>query len=212
MMKRSLQRGYTAVEVLSAMMLLAIGASGVIGMQKITVQGGTDARRFDIAANIAHTWTERLQRDSALWTQPNSDPAFAQTTNIAGTKWVKDVLNTPTCTANWCKPAGGVPASGIDSSAYDVLGRDLPTYVAGTGTDAFFCVYYRLNWVMDNLNGQGRTGLIRAEVLVFWQRLEYGAIASCDAPPVAPDDAVVATRTRYHYIHATTSLRENAQQ
>jgi prepilin-type N-terminal cleavage/methylation domain-containing protein len=69
---RGAARGYTVVEIMSAMTLFAIGAAGVVGMQRVTVQGGYDARRFDTATNIAREWQHRLQRDSAYWTEPNS--------------------------------------------------------------------------------------------------------------------------------------------
>ena len=71
--QRKGERGYTVVEVMSAMTLIAIGAAGVIGMQRVTIQGGMDARNFDVATNIAREWQSRLQRDAALnWTAPNA--------------------------------------------------------------------------------------------------------------------------------------------
>jgi len=79
------RRGYTVVEVLSAMTLFAIGAAGVIGMQRVTIQGGADARNFDIATNIAREWQHRLQRDSLAWTEPNS---LVTTSNIDNTLWL----------------------------------------------------------------------------------------------------------------------------
>ena len=69
-----------------AMTLFAIGAAGVIGMQRATIQGGEDARRFDMATNIANEWIARLQRDATFWTQPNAqDPDLM---NIGQTQWL----------------------------------------------------------------------------------------------------------------------------
>ena len=50
---RAHARGYTAVEVLMAMTLFAIGAAGVISMQKVTMQGGEDARRTSSCRSVA---------------------------------------------------------------------------------------------------------------------------------------------------------------
>lgn len=201
-MNRHRQRGYTAVEVLSAMTLFAIGAAGVIGMQRVTIQGGADAHRFDVAVNIANEWTSRLQRDSTRWTEPSA--ASPATINLStNTKWVKDVAS---CSTAFCGPT--LPASGSEagmSPAFDSFGRDLPT---GT-TDAMYCVQYRLQWIAPpgsapNLN---LTALMRAEVRVFWSRLEKPIIGDCTNPPEDPD-GTNAHKT-YHFVYATTAIREN---
>src|SRR4029078_5845168 len=80
------QRWYTAVEVLSALTLLAIGAAGVIGMQRVTLQGSEDARRFDVGGVLAKEWWPRLQRDSTHWTQPNA--TVQDVNNINLTKFI----------------------------------------------------------------------------------------------------------------------------
>src|SRR5207237_490176 len=98
---RSTKRGYTAVEVMAAMTLFAIGAAGVISMQKVTIQGGQDARRLDIATNIAHEWVARLQRDSMNWTQPSSKNR--DVTNVyTQTKWLTNVTLGSCNPPNWC--------------------------------------------------------------------------------------------------------------
>ncbi len=210
--KHSKSRGYTAVEVLSAMTLFAIGAAGVIGMQKAAVQGGTDARRFDIGSNLANEWLHRLQRDSNFWTLPNNSDRIH--TDLDKTQWLKD-LNTPNpaCTgSNYCMPA--LPSlAGSDSAAFDVLGADA---ISGSG-DHFFCAQYRLNWVANprsTARGQCSaattdepcpTGLLRAEVRVFWSRLENAPIADCSS--VANPGA---TPNNYHFVYAATLIRQNS--
>ena len=72
-----------------AMTLFAIGAAGVIGMQRVTIQGGFDARRFDTGTNIAREWEHRLQRDSAFWTEPNS--VVTGNINLNKTLWLNNV-------------------------------------------------------------------------------------------------------------------------
>lgn len=196
-------RGYTSVEVLIAMTLFAIGAAGVIGMQRATIQGGEDARRFDMATNIANEWLSRLQRDSMFWTEPSSDKPTSM--NISNTRWLKNV---DTCGTNFCTiPMPAAPADGL-SPAFDQFGRDLP---AGITTEAFFCVQYRLQWIAPPGVGPSYpaplklTGLMRAEVRVYWNSLEQAPVGNCASPP--PE--VIPAATTFRMVYATTAIREN---
>jgi type II secretory pathway pseudopilin PulG len=188
------RRGYTSVEVLVAMTLFAIGAAGVVGMLRATMQGNADARRFDVATSIANEWLGRLRRDSMTWTQPN---ATINTSNIATTTiWLKDMppvpLPSPLGTGlNWTRPMTTAPGG---SASFDAIGREL-----GVADPPFFCVNYRLDWLMLDTT-------IRAEVRVFWPRYEAAAPASCD-PAVA--DAANA-RQDLHFVYATSAIRRNA--
>jgi prepilin-type N-terminal cleavage/methylation domain-containing protein len=227
---RSKSRGYTAVEVLIALLLFAIGAAGVIGMLKVTIQGGADARRFDIATNIANEWVGRLQRDATFWTLPNAaNPTLGAGSSpgeIGATKWLKDI-NSSSCDAfansgAYCTPGGAIPTTapvGGLSSAYDIVGRDLTA-----SEEAFFCAQYRLSWIEPQTNGGAQcpvpppgtgtapccpgpelclSALMRADIRVFWKRQEYGSIPDCAA--AAPD----ANPNQYHFVYATTAIREN---
>jgi prepilin-type N-terminal cleavage/methylation domain-containing protein len=195
------QRGYTAVEVLMAMTLFAIGAAGVIGMQRVTMQGGEDSRRSDVATNIANEWISRLQRDAMYWTEPNTDKPT--TINITtNTRWLNMVGGA--CAAFCNPPMPAVPADGL-SPAFDNFGRDLP---AGA-TNARYCVQMRLNWIQSPGPIPGgpfqTTALMRAEVRVYWNRLEEADIGTCAAPP--PE--VMPTISPFHFVYAATAIREN---
>lgn len=198
--RRGRERGYTAVEVLMAMTLFAIGAAGVIGMQRAVIQGGEDARRADMATNIAHTWSARLQRDSTFWTQPNA--TVPDKIDLDKTRWLKNV---DTCSNLFCNiPVPAAPAAGL-SPAFDSFGRDLPS---GT-TEAVYCVQYRLTWITPPGLGPtypnpSVTGLMRAEVRVYYARLERAAIGDCSAPPPEAIPAV----SPFHFVYATTAIRE----
>ena len=201
---RANARGYTSVEVLIAMTLLAIGAAGVIGMQRVTIQGGEDARRFDMATNIANEWITRLQKDAAFWrTQP--DLTQLDTMGFNSTTWLKNIDG---CANKFCTipmPAGA--PEGL-SPAFDVFGRDLPS---GITTEAYFCVQYRLTWIASPgpspYNRPLRpSALMRAEVRVYWNRLEKDPIGTCASPPAETIPAV----SPFHTVYAATSLREGA--
>lgn len=193
--KRSRARGYTVVEVMSAMTLFAIGAAGVIGMQRVTIQGGVDARNFDIASNIAREWQSRLQRDALAWTLPDS---LNTSTNIDNTLW----LDAGNIDNTWRAPIAGPAVVGY-SNAFDSLGHD----IAPASTDRYFCVHYRLAWVANNAAGSQPTGIIRAEIRVVWPRLESAAPA-CD--DMAVTDAT--NRNRYHMLTLATAIRGNPLQ
>jgi len=186
------RRGYTLVEVMSAMTLFAIGAAGVIGMQRVTIQGGEDARNFDMATNIAREWQHRLQRDSLLWTQPDS---IVSTSNISNTHWISAGVNAEN---TWLTPTYVGDDSNIDgyAHAFDVHGRD----VADTDTDKMFCVQYRLGWIAPGGEDTPNiTAIIRAEIRVYWARLEFEP-ANCANPPVP---------NQHHVVSLATALREN---
>lgn len=193
---RHRRRGYTVVEVMAAMTLFAIGAAGVISMQRVTIQGGDDARRFDMASNIAREWEHRLQRDAFKWTQPNST---VLTSNMdTATTWLR-ASNTD---GQWRAP----PTPGGDlfgaSAAFDLLGRD----VDPASADHVFCVQYKFDWIADPGTGTTKpTGVMRAEVRVFWSRLEY-APADCSNVTVYEDST---TRKQHHFVFVTTALRAN---
>ena len=192
------RRGYTAVEVLTSMTLFAIGAAGVIGMQRATLMGSNDARRFDIATNIANEWTGRLQRDSAFWTLPSADNPT--TINIANTRWLQFVS---TCSANFCDPPAAAPEAGM-SGSFDNFGRDLPA----TSADTVYCAQYRLAWIINPGTAPSlrTSALIRAEVRVFFARLERAPVGACAG---ATPNAANANEL-YHFVYATTAIRENA--
>ena len=204
---RKTQRGYTAVEVLSAMTLFAIGAAGVIGMQKVTIQGGQDARRLDIATNIAHEWTARLQRDAMVWTLPSNKNRTTENLSL-NTRWIKNVSVGACNPPAFCNPA--LPPGGQEggfSPAFDIFGRDRP---AGSGDHAF-CVQYRLWWgrPLGTAPAFNEQATINADIRVFWTRLELSPIGDCAAPVVSPD--APTANTVYHFVYASTVLRSTQE-
>ena len=201
--KRASARGYTSVEVLMAMTLFAIGAAGVIGMQRVTIQGGEDARRFDMATNIANEWLSRLQKDASFWrTEP--DLSKPDTMGFNTTTWLKNI---DACGNQFCTiPMPPGPTFEGLSPAFDVFGRDLPT-----GTDG--CVLLR----------PVPTHLDRCAGCAALQQAAQARARSCAPRSVSsgtgsrrnpsrtarrrPPEVIPANPT-YHMVYAATSLRE----
>lgn len=192
LVKRGKSRGYTVVEVLSAMTLFAIGAAGVISMQRVTIQGGDDARRMDVAVGIANEWSGRFQRDAAFWqneTSRTNDTLFISSITAAGD---------PTAWIDPSQSGGYLGRSG----AFDLYGRERPT---GSG-DHIFCAQYQLSWLQKPQ--AGRNGeMMLVGIRVFWARLDNAPILNCSARALSPDDSTAPNY--YHFVYLTTAVRSN---
>jgi prepilin-type N-terminal cleavage/methylation domain-containing protein len=207
-------RGYTAIEVLMAMTVFAIGAAGIIGMQRASVQGNQDARNLDIANGIARMWIERLRRDASLWTTP------APPTDYTATNFLKS----PFLDANaWTFPIGPCPSTSSLTSgrsnadglcpAFDGFGRDL---AQSDFALAAFCVNIRIDTVGKDQNNN--IAVMRAMVRVYWPR---GLVAApyvnggnrfCSAPALSDltsgPDATTSDQI-YHFVQSVTLISSN---
>jgi prepilin-type N-terminal cleavage/methylation domain-containing protein len=197
-------RGYTAVEVMLSIVVLGIGAAGVMSMQKASIQGNADAHMIDMGTSIARAWVERLRRDGMTWTSSSPTPNWSTKTfliaqigaNANTGKWIWPVA-----------PATGSNAGNVDPGygrAFDILGRDL----ALTGTaqpGVTFCTNIRGDWVVQD-------EMIRAEVRVYWLRQLFAAPTAAFCSATETPDAIGAgggTQV-YHFVYAATAIARNA--
>jgi prepilin-type N-terminal cleavage/methylation domain-containing protein len=194
------RRGYTVVEVMMAMAILAVGATGVIAMQKATLIGNVRARDLHVGNAIASSWIERLRADSQRWLV-NED----STSTIGQTRWLNVVgSDFPTVAGAegaWFRPAQ-VALEDISYLA-DVRGDDTTDpSVAG------FCTHLRLTQLTPRM--------IRAEVRVYWLKTHgvsttpqsggtLGGVAFCNEDPAL----VGAERQRYHFVYMTSGIMAN---
>ena len=197
--------GYTAIEVLLSMTVLAIGAAGVISMQKAAIQGNNDARQLDTANAIAHTWMDRLRTDATAWTLPSTLVASSGTSNLVNTQWLNHALSVfflPTAPATY-------PAEGY-SAAFDNLGRDLDATDAPT---AVFCTHIKLEALYYD---QAANPLIlNATVLVFWPKalLTSASPSASNCTTVFDVAAYEAAHPgTYHLVYLTSAIRKNPLQ
>ena len=175
------------------MAILAIGAAGVISMQRGAIQGNVDARRLDMANSIAREWVERLRRDSMMWTLPNQ--ANLGTNNIAQAVLLANI------DGKWHLPSQRIGDTAVDgtpvnSPGFDILGFDQTAL--GTNSNVMFCVNTRMTVLVPG-------SLIRAEVKVFYPRgVDVTPAAGfCAADPTTDDTNL------YHYVYAVTAIRKN---
>ncbi len=200
MRRRIKSRGSTVIEVLMAISVLAVGASGIIALQKVTTVANRNAKNLEIANEIARTWVERLQSDAMVWNHPS---ALDPNSDIGDTRWLLNNVDDPG-TEQWFRPVDGT------ANIYGVhyaTGNDDPS----GSLNGPFCVNLRLTWLRPEQD------LVRAEVRVYWLR---GGIQPhvADLPDVedplcgstpSPAPGVGGQIELYHFVHVTTALRKN---
>jgi type IV pilus assembly protein PilV len=204
-------RGYTVIEVLLAMTVLTIGAAGVMSMQKANIQGNLEARRTDIATNIARMWMERIQKDAMGWTLPSASTPGASN---YGNAPLLGFAPSNGGLGSWVLPTVDLPAASGQASispGFDILGRDIPT-VAGLA-NAVFCVHLRETWLAQSTTNPADS-LLRVELRVLWPRgiSTESAAAPCAAGVVANKNPQDPDPNIFSTLYMVTAVRANAIQ
>ncbi len=195
-MKRR-ERGYTAVELMMALGLFAVGVSGIIAMQKVTLVSNQHAKNLAIATGVAEAWLDQLATDSTLWDS---------TTGIDATLWVVNAKGSND--GKWQLPVWDDDRK--FGAGFDALGAPTPDV-----DNARFCAHVRLTTLFDQAGGLvgGRdilagNGLARAEVRVFWLRDGSAAIdGACSEPDTIA--TVAAATDRYHQVLKVSAVRQH---
>lgn len=190
-------RGYSIIEVMMALGILAVGTTGVIALQKVALVGNTNARMADAARNVAGTWVERLKTDSLQWNDPlgSSDIASTLWLNVAGTY---NAQNPPNATS-WVRAP---EVTGWSSPVADIHGSDV---FDPASQDGVFCTHLQLARAVEkrySLDGQTHPIAIRAVIRVVWRR-DVSPISECrnlTPAQIEADDA------RYGFYYLTTML------
>jgi type II secretory pathway pseudopilin PulG len=193
--KRAL--GYTIVELMMALAVLAVGVTGVISMQRVTLLANQHAKSLLTATHIAQAWQEQLATDAISWNHPS---ARNPVPDLPGTTWLSQLANPPT----WIRPT--FDAAHDFGPAFDALGN-----VTNNPAQAVFCTHIRLSLMYSDTQPVAGNGLIRTEVRVFWLR---EGRAHIDAQPfcggagnIAP--AVGESFDTYHFVYKTSAVRQN---
>jgi type IV pilus assembly protein PilV len=82
-MRRS-SRGYSLIEVMTAVAVMTVGATGLVLMQGATTRGNMQAQESTVAVAVAQTWIERLKRESLAWQTPGTPvtPNLSEPTEV----------------------------------------------------------------------------------------------------------------------------------
>ena len=190
---------YTVIEVMMAMSVLAIGATGVIAMQKAALLGNVRARDLATATTLASSWLERLRIDGLMWQQnPNG------LSTLPATTWLNVV--TTANAGTWVVPNAAFNyQNGADLHGYDV------TVASG---QQGFCVNMRLTQLLPTI--------IRAEVRVYWLRthnqarsgggsgmFQSGNSLCANSAALLQDLSTDEALQRYHFVYMTSAISRN---
>ena len=190
-------RGYTIIEIMIALTLLAIGTTGIVAMQKVTTIANRDAKNLVLANQIARTWMDRLHADAVQWNHPSP---LQSTSDLADTIWLRNVGN------DWFRPVDDV----MGSPTFDALGNDVRDTNMGGG-NSIFCTNVRLAWLYGPPS-PSPPYLMRAEVRVYWLRDGAGGVVMpgktiCD--PGIDLSTVSPAVDRYHFVYVTSAIAQN---
>lgn len=211
-MKRVNQtRGYTVVELLMALAVLAIGLGGVFAMQKVTVSANMHSKQLAMATHLAQSWVDELSAEAGQWND---------TDDFNDTDWLTNAGSEGGIPGVWFQPT--YVANRAFGAAFDALGNPVPT--DEIAERAHFCTHVRLRWVGSQTVPKRGSGLIRAEVRVFWLRSGLTGLTdvpehACDITPAALeeeeeedqpttfDDA--DARRAFHVVYLSTLLGQH---
>lgn len=172
-------RGYTMIEVMMALAILAIGASGIVAMEKAAVVGNASAKSISTATELAARWAERLRTDAMVWN------TLLPTTDVTETRWLQTATTSPN---TWTLP---VSIPGKASPYGDPLGADI---VAVNDTSAVaYCTHISYRFITPKM--------VSAVVRVSWRR-DSSAI-DCNAPDLFTANFDPG---RYGAVYVTTGL------
>lgn len=176
--------GFTVIEVMVALVVIAVGALGIFSLHGATMRGNQNARQLSIATERSHAWLERLQRDGLRWNQQGAAPSTR-----LNTTYLQAV------DAVWRAPAGGPVTEQV---AADWQGIDTD----GALRARVYCTHVRLSWA---INGE----VIRADVRTYFHKDEgtsRGLIQTCGAGSEADVTAALAGPD-LRAVYASTLIR-----
>jgi hypothetical protein len=193
--RRRIEAAYTAVEVLMALAILAVGVVGVIATEKVTLASNMHAKNQAIATRIGEGWLGMLDAEAALW-GPSPPAPLSRTTWLSQGAGIN----------GWFRPSYDAQLS--FGPAFDALGN--PVTDQNQAANARFCVDLRIS-PLTTVNTGG--GMMRAEVRVFWVRdqaiLGGTAVAPAHACSFAAATMELPDESRlFHFVHLSTAVRQ----
>jgi hypothetical protein len=179
-----------------ALALLTVGSAGIVTMQRVTAQSNRHAKQLSIATHVAQAWVDELVADSSQWRTSGE---------FTGTNWLNQHA-----TVGWFRP--NYSEERRWGSAFDIAGN--PQRLANNNT--VFCADLRLTWLYNEVGaGAQGSGLLRAEVRVYWQRTPVAELAiplgnhPCSWTPLdigGPEGAKA-----HHFVYLSTALLQHDQ-
>lgn len=198
--RRRARRGFTLVEVMIALAVLALGVTGILSLQNASILSNRRAQEMTVATHVARLWMERLHADALQWNRPTPRNL---TSDLTDTRWLCRAAATGCTTGGgpainqWFVPSIPPPhAAALGPSAFDFAARE----VSALTPEARYCVSARLTWVVRDIGP--RQGMLRAEVRVWWyQEGAPNLYPNCaDANP-GQQNAISRDATNIHAVY-----------
>ena len=184
--------GYTAVEILMSLSVLAVGVIGVFSMEKVTISSNVHAKNLALATHIAQGWLGMLEAEASIWSSaPDS---------INNTTWLK----TAPANTTWFRPTFvGGSSFGPD---FDELGNPVPQ-------NGSFCVDLRISPLTAATAEAEGNGVRRVEVRVYWLREGAVLTPSLTVPAfpcqMAPAQVSLQDQSRlFHFVYLSGAVRQ----
>jgi type IV pilus assembly protein PilV len=188
---RRARQGFNLVEVMMAVAILAVGATGILGLQTAAIRGNQEANEYATATRIVEMWLDRYRLDAQAWRQGGAgtlpSPVLLANTEllrvmpaVGSTGWIVPTTTSATF------PAASVLS--FNGNPQPPLGAPNP----------IFCTQANLSWVYDATT-------IRVDVQTFWRRRGYTSTATVLTCPAVP------SRATYHLVRASTLVRWTPQ-
>ncbi|MGB8328960.1 MAG: prepilin-type N-terminal cleavage/methylation domain-containing protein, partial [Polyangiales bacterium] len=146
---KSMQSGFTLVEVMIAIGIMTVGSLGILAMHQAVSNANRSAHEMNTALAITERWLERVERDSLAWTAQGMNTAA-----LNSTAYLKELADDESET-EWFTPS---PANADESFAFDYFGADVVD-----GGPFQYCTNLHLAWIR-----QGSAA--RVDIRTFWYR------------------------------------------
>lgn len=185
------REGYTLVEVMLAVGILAVGATGILGLQGLAIRGNQEANELATASRTSELWLDRYRLDALAW-RTGGAGVMPTATMFANTELLRAMPQTGS--SGWHFPVVARATSFPAASQLPANGN--PTVTPGAPTPVF-CTQANLTWVYEGT-------AIRVDVRTYWRRRGANATGalSCPADP---------SRVDYHVLTASTLIRYNPE-
>jgi prepilin-type N-terminal cleavage/methylation domain-containing protein len=159
MTRASDRAGFTLVEAMISMVVLAVGVLGMMAMQTGSVAALAASQDLTQVHNVGERMLELLRLDALRWNDPST-----LTTSTVLLKGALPPAQNAGSQGNWATIPNGVLVPEMAGKKVD---RDFRPYLAGQPWAVGFryCVYYRLTWAIPPTT-------LRADVRVAWPKDE----------------------------------------
>lgn len=213
---RKARAGYTMVEVMMGLAILAVGATGVIALQRMAVLGTMTSRHLTNATSVSKTVIEHIENEASLWVNNTG-------TNYSAMPWLGTALtdaNTKKTSAWVAVPTASYATTG-KASGFTIDGMSVVP-VAGN-QDVAYCTHIRAKWFGNqaaNANAPA-TNAVELEVRTFFARSGRPVTGECLLAPSAMtglfdgtsstvnDGVTSRVADEYSVVYLSTVVRRN---